>query len=66
MYRNRPAVPDIDALPTIYDLPSEDLEEMGLPDEFHDFQPDLLRETCLPPAIDEYFIGVIYAGVIDQ
>jgi Uma2 family endonuclease len=58
MYQNHPAVPDINALPTMYDLPSEDLEEMGLPDEFHDFQPDLLRETCLPSTIDEYFIGV--------
>jgi hypothetical protein len=29
--------------PTMYDLPSEDSEEMGLPDEFHDFQPELLR-----------------------
>jgi Uma2 family endonuclease len=34
------------SLPTMYDLPSEDLEEPGLPDEFHDFQPQLLRETC--------------------
>lgn len=32
-------------LPTMYDLPSEDPEEDGLPDEFHDFQPQLLRET---------------------
>jgi Uma2 family endonuclease len=52
-------------LPTMYDLPSEDPEqtdslwqqgcdqenlfEPGLPDEFHDFQPQLLRETCQPP-----------------
>jgi Uma2 family endonuclease len=55
MYQNHP---DIDTLPTMYDLPSEDPEEMGLPDEFHDFQPDLLRETCLPQNIDEYFVGV--------
>jgi Uma2 family endonuclease len=34
------------SLPTMYDLPSEDPEEPGLPDEFHDFQPQLLRETC--------------------
>jgi Uma2 family endonuclease len=46
-------------LPTMYDLPSEDPEEPGLPDEFHDFQPDLLRETFLPPnhPKDELFIG---------
>ena len=32
-------------LPTMYDLPSEDPKEPGLPDEFHDYQPQLLRET---------------------
>ena len=35
-------------LPTMYDLPSEDPEEPGLPDEFHEFQPELLRQTCRP------------------
>ena len=29
----------------MYDLPSEDPEEPGLPDEFHDYQPALLSET---------------------
>lgn len=53
---NYPAVPGIDTLPTMYDLPSEDPEEMGLPDEFHDFQPKLLRETCQPADVD-FFIG---------
>ncbi len=46
-------------LPTMYDLPSEDPEEPGLPDEFHDFQPQLLRETFRPstyPA-DAVFVG---------
>ena len=38
-----------DTLPTMYDLPSEDPEEPGLPDEFHDYQPQLLRETFQPP-----------------
>jgi Uma2 family endonuclease len=33
----------------MYDLPSDDPEEPGLPDEFHDFQPELLRQTCRPP-----------------
>ena len=28
--------------PTTYDLPSEDPEAPGLPDEFHDFQPQWL------------------------
>jgi Uma2 family endonuclease len=46
-------------LPTMYDLPSEDPEEPGLPDEFHDFQPQLLRETCKPATcpLSELFIG---------
>ncbi|MFO1428572.1 MAG: Uma2 family endonuclease [Candidatus Competibacteraceae bacterium] len=35
-------------LPTMYDLPSEDPEEPGLPDEFHIYQPQLLRETFQP------------------
>jgi Uma2 family endonuclease len=33
------------ALPTMYDLPSEDPEDSGLPDEFHDLQPELLSAT---------------------
>jgi Uma2 family endonuclease len=32
-------------LPTMYDLPSEDPEEPGLPDEYHDLQPQLLSRT---------------------
>ena len=32
-------------LQTMYDLPSEDPEEPGLPDEFHDLQPQLLSAT---------------------
>jgi Uma2 family endonuclease len=55
MYQNYPTAP-VNTLPTMYDLPSEDPEEMGLPDEFHDVQPDLLRETC-QPAADDFFIG---------
>lgn len=45
-------VPQIDpplspreTLPSMYDLPSEDPEEPGLPDEFHDLQPQLLSAT---------------------
>ena len=37
-----------ETLPTMYDLPSENPEEPGLPDEFHDFQPELLRLTFRP------------------
>lgn len=33
------------ALPDMYDLPSEYPEEPGLPDEFHDLQPQLLSRT---------------------
>ena len=36
-------------LPTMYDLPSEDPNEPGLPDLFHLLQPDLLRRTCRSP-----------------
>lgn len=32
-------------LPTMFDLPSESLEESGLPDEFRDLQPQLLSRT---------------------
>ena len=37
-----------ETLPTMYDLPSEDPEEAGLPDEFHDLQPQLLSLTFRP------------------
>ncbi len=33
------------SLPTMYDLPSEFPEEPGLPDEYHDLQPQLLSRT---------------------
>ncbi|PSP07353.1 MAG: hypothetical protein BRC51_00720 [Cyanobacteria bacterium SW_12_48_29] len=34
----------------MYDLPSEELEEPGLPDQFHIYQPRLLEETFRPPS----------------
>lgn len=34
-----------ETLPTMYDLPCEDPEEPGLPDEFHALQPQLLSRT---------------------
>jgi Uma2 family endonuclease len=43
----------------MYDLPSEDPEDPGLPDEFHEFQPQLLRETCQPP---NYHPQAIFIG----
>lgn len=46
-------------LPTMYDLPSEDPEEPGLPDEYHGYQPLLLRYTFQPANYDpdEVFVG---------
>ncbi len=46
-----------ETLPTMYDLPSEDPEEPGLPDEFHDLQPQLLSRTLRLAhyARDNYF-----------
>jgi Uma2 family endonuclease len=41
--------PDKDTLPTMYDLPSEDPEEPGLPDEFHFWQAQLCSQTFRPP-----------------
>lgn len=38
-----------ETLPTMYDLPSEDGEEPGLPDEFHLWQAQLCSETFCPP-----------------
>ncbi len=37
-------------LPTMYDLPSEEVEEPGLPDEFHCWQGPLLSLTFRPPS----------------
>ena len=46
-------------LPTMYDLPSELPGETGVPDEFHIFQPQLLRETFQPKnyLADEVFVA---------
>ncbi|AGY60499.1 Uma2 family endonuclease [Gloeobacter kilaueensis] len=38
-------------LPTMYDLPSENPKEPGLPDQFHDWQPQLLTQTFMPPTV---------------
>jgi len=38
------------SLPTMYDLPSEDPEEPGLPDEFHRWQAQLCSLTFRPPS----------------
>ena len=52
-----PPLPPSESLPTMYDLPSEFPE--GLPDEFHDLQPQLLSRTLSLSqyAADNYFTG---------
>ena len=42
-----PLLPQL-TLPTMYDLPSEEPGETGLPDEFHTLQAELLRTTFQP------------------
>ncbi|WP_404786638.1 Uma2 family endonuclease [Altericista sp. CCNU0014] len=49
MYQTNFPQPPQETLPTMYDLPSEDSEDPGLPDLFHVAQPRLLDETCRPP-----------------
>jgi Uma2 family endonuclease len=47
-------------LPTMYDLPSENSEEPGLPDEYHYLQPQLLTATLRLadyPADDIFSVG---------
>ncbi|MBV8882527.1 MAG: Uma2 family endonuclease [Chroococcidiopsidaceae cyanobacterium CP_BM_RX_35] len=53
MFQTKPWIEQTDpprspkeTLPTMYDLASEDPQEPGLPDEFHDLQPQLLTLTC--------------------
>ena len=43
-----PPLPPRETLPTMYDLPSDNPEEPGLPDDFHFLQPLLLFLTFLP------------------
>jgi Uma2 family endonuclease len=59
MYDMKPPKPSRERLPTMYDLPSEDPEEPGLPDEYHPAQAQFLRDTfrskVVPPT--STFIG---------
>ncbi len=48
-----------ETLPTMYDLPSENAEEPGLPDEFHGLQPQLLSYTFRPSS---YLAAQIFTG----
>ncbi|MGA7936919.1 MAG: Uma2 family endonuclease, partial [Kovacikia sp.] len=54
-----PPLPPWQTLPTMYDLPSEALEEPGLPDEFHDLQPQLLSRTL---RLNAYATGQFFTG----
>jgi Uma2 family endonuclease len=47
-FQSDPPLPPWESLPTMYDLPSENPEEPGLPDEFHFLQPLLLYLTFQP------------------
>lgn len=66
MISTRPSIPQTDpprsprqTLPSMYDLPSEFPEELGLPDEFHDLQPSLLSRALSLSGYSrtEYFTG---------
>ncbi|MBD6616261.1 Uma2 family endonuclease [Komarekiella sp. 'clone 1'] len=59
MYQTDPPRPAKEVLPTMYDLPSEDPKEPGLPDQFHLWQPRLLEETFFPPNYppDQVFVA---------
>lgn len=48
-------------LPTMYDLPSENPQEPGMPDVFHLMQPSLLTETFCPPNYepDQIFVAIV-------
>lgn len=48
--QNDPPRSPQETLPTMYDLPSEDPEEPGLPDEYHLWQAELLSQTFCPPS----------------
>ncbi|MBC5795927.1 MAG: Uma2 family endonuclease [Sphaerospermopsis sp.] len=59
MYQTDPPIPAQETLPTMYDLPSEYVEDAGLPDEFHLLQPRLLTDTFSPPNYppDQVFVA---------
>jgi Uma2 family endonuclease len=59
MYQTDPPISAKETLPTMYDLPSEYVEDSGLPDEFHLLQPRLLTDTFSPPNYppDEVFVA---------
>lgn len=48
-----------ETLPTMHDLPSENPEDAGLPDEFHDLQPQLLSATL---RLSDYSSDQVFTG----
>ena len=66
MLQQRPTIPQTEpplpakqTLPTMYDLPSENPEEPGLPDEFHGLRSQLLSRTL---RLTEYPSDRIFVG----
>ncbi|QDZ41427.1 Uma2 family endonuclease [Euhalothece natronophila Z-M001] len=59
MYQTNPPRSPKEILPTMYDLKSEDPEELGGSDQFHIYQPRLLEETFRPAnyPLDKVFTG---------
>ena len=55
-----PPHPARETLPTMYDLPSEEVGESGMPDEFHFRQASLLWETFQPLSVspDQVFSAI--------
>jgi Uma2 family endonuclease len=58
--KNDPTRSARETLPTMYDLPSEEVGDAGMPDEYHARQSVLLDQTFRPPAIpaDEVFSAI--------
>lgn len=59
MYQSDPPLDPKKFLPTMYDLPSEDPNEPGLPDKYHLLQARLLEDTFRPPNYpsDQVFVA---------
>lgn len=60
MIQTDPPRPARETLPTMYDLPSEEIGDPGMPDEYHVRQAILLDQTFRPPVVspDEVFSAV--------
>jgi Uma2 family endonuclease len=60
MYDFIPSLPSRDRLPTMYELPSEDPEDAGLPDTFHPAQSQFLQDTFRTDVVpmETVFIGM--------